>query len=477
MQQGQPIDVSNYMNWEKIVAPSGAVGYIVPETGLVYDPFMSKTKGRNVFYQNSKPQLEAQKKAEQERERQVKLQEQQASPLGQLLPIAGGVGGLVAAKGIGNWMDKGSFFGNAATEAGKTAGTVASTGAQTAGEAFVGGVPEVGSVFFPEAAAGAGEAATGAGTFFNTAGEVPASLMSGTPPVAPPAAGGFANAFSLQGIGTQGNLLLPAAGAYGAYDLFNRRNGAGRGALQGAASGAAIGSTFGPTGALIGAGIGGAVGLAESFFDDPSTKELEKERWGGLADKGIKDAQAAYLANHPPGDTSIYQEGPRKGEKWKFENALEDTKKDPSHFRLVFGNYDTFGNDWSSYTPEQQDQIVSRLANENLYSGRKGDVVINDKARARQIKDEVLSGQNTTAVTPEVAVKTQGITQKPVQEMVRQPFIYGNNTPQLPANTNMKGPQEIIPAPQPAQSVKPNQSSNIGREIARQMNEKNKKRR
>jgi len=56
-----------------------------------------------------------------------------------------------------------------------------------------------------------------------------------------PAAG--AGAFDMAGIGSAGNALLPLAGAYGAYDLFQDRKdlGTGKGYLQGAASGAALG--------------------------------------------------------------------------------------------------------------------------------------------------------------------------------------------------------------------------------------------
>lgn len=377
---GQNIDVSGYLNWEKITAPNGQVGYIVPGTGLVYDPFLSKTRGRNVFFQNTKPQIEAARKQEEEKQRMIDLAEKQASPVGQLLPIAGGIAGLTAARYIGNELLP-----------------------SAADKAILANLPTTAPVV-----------------------TAPAAPVAGAP-----VAGEAASGFSISGIGSAGNYILPAAGAYGAYDLLTRDNSAGRGFVQGAASGAAIGSVGGAPGALIGAGIGGVLGIAESFLDNPSTKELEKKRWGKLKESGVVDAEAAFLANHPPGDTSVYQEGPRKGQKWTFENALEDAKKDPVHFRLVYGNYDTFGNDWSKYTPEQQDAIVSRLANEGLYAGRKGDVVITDKERARKIKDEILSGATqTTAVTPDAAAKTQGQTQAPGSGQI---LYSGGNAPALPA--------------------------------------------
>lgn len=399
-------DVSNYQSWEKVTMPSGEVGYIMPETGLIYLPERSKAEGRSVFTRNPKPQMDAQAKEEAQRQAQIDLANKQASPGGQALQVGLGVAGTAGGLYLANSAALQSPLAAAQTQQilSTLPGAAAAAPAAAPVAAAAAPVAQTAGSVAASAASGAPYAVGSAPLANGTAGV----LMSDGSVVAAEAASGF----SLSGIGAAGNYILPAAGALGAYDLLSRDNGAGRGALQGAASGAAIGSYFGMP--LVGAGIGGALGLAESFFDNPSTKELEKKRWGGLAESGVVDAQAAFLANHPPGDTSIYQEGPRKGEKWKFENALEDAKKDPNHFRLVFGNYDTFGNDWSKYTPEQQLAITGRLANEGLYAGRKGDVVVTDKERARKIKDEVLSGVTAPSVTPELAAQTQGVTQKPL---------------------------------------------------------------
>ncbi len=411
---GQNIDVTNYQSWRKIVTPSGREGYIVPGSGLVYDPFMSRSRGQNVFFQNNQAEVDARQQAEDERRRAIKRQEEASSPLGQAIPIVGAVGGALAARAGMNYLSSPLEQAQLAI-AQKTLG--ATGGQAAAGSA--GGITAAPAVAAESAAPLAGSAGS---SFLEAAAPAEAIgqnadgsfMFAGDTLPAP-------SGFSLSGIGSAGNYLLPAAGALGAFNLLSSENGPARGALQGAASGAAMGSYFGPPGAILGGAIGGVAGLAESFFDNPSTKEIEKKRWGNLADSGITDAQSAFLANHPVGDTSIYQDGPRKGQKWNFENALEDAKADPSHFRLVYGNYDTFGNDWSSYAPDQQDAIVSRLAHEGLYSSSKGDILIKNKERARQIKDEVLSGKVPSAVTPAVALKTQGITTPP--PMATQPGI------------------------------------------------------
>ncbi len=102
--------------------------------------------------------------------------------------------------------------------------------------------------------------------------------------------------FSLSGIGSAGNVILPAVGAYGAYDLYKRQSGAprgnyGRGIGQGAASGAAIGSYFGPWGAAIGAGVGGlAGGIGAATGSGKSKNQMKRDEIRkSLIDMGVLD--------------------------------------------------------------------------------------------------------------------------------------------------------------------------------------------
>lgn len=252
--------------------------------------------------------------------------------------------------------------------------------------------------------------------------------------------------FSLGGVGSAGNAILPAAGAFGVYDLATNDRGPVGGAVEGAASGAAIGSFFGPPGAAIGAGIGGVAGLAKGFFEHKSTKQYEKERWGGLEDKGVANASTAYQANHPQGDSGVWQTGQFAGKKWNFADALTLAKQDPTHFQHVYGNYDTFGSDWSSYSDAQQKAIVSKLANEGLYKGDHGDVVITNEDRARQIKDEILSGK--------AAPKPQAQAPQVAPQVAPQPAP----TPQIAPgpNRSMDNPKSI------AQAAVPPKITNFG---------------
>lgn len=94
--------------------------------------------------------------------------------------------------------------------------------------------------------------------------------------------------WALGNIGSAGNYILPAAGAYGLYDLYSNRPenvGTGKGYLEGAASGAALGSYFGPLGAV----AGGAIGLGLNAFGigGKSRTKIEEDRRQALADQGI----------------------------------------------------------------------------------------------------------------------------------------------------------------------------------------------
>lgn len=90
--------------------------------------------------------------------------------------------------------------------------------------------------------------------------------------------------FSLSGIGTTGNLLLPAAGALGMGDILLNKRGPKRGAVQGALSGAAIGSTFGMP--IVGAGVGGLIGLGKGLLDRKPRTNVEQDRWKKLGSLG-----------------------------------------------------------------------------------------------------------------------------------------------------------------------------------------------
>lgn len=197
--------------------------------------------------------------------------------------------------------------------------------------------------------------------------------------------------FSLSGIGSAGNGILPAAGAVAAYDLINRdfkKNGAGwaRGGLQGAASGAAMGSFFGPPAALVGGIGGGLLGLAKVGFGHKSTKDYQNERWGALDPV----SQSFRQANHPENDDHIWDSGKYAGQEWSWDKALDLAKEDPSQFAWVLGNFEAGGAEWEQIPADKRDNIIRRNIEEGNYYSNKGDIILHDKDRFRQIRDEEL---------------------------------------------------------------------------------------
>lgn len=136
-----------------------------------------------------------------------------------------------------------------------------------------------------------------------------------------------------------------------------------------------------------------------------STKAYQMQRWGDLGtfkqpkegedvDPYLERNQLSYLANHPENDTGIWETGPHKGQKWSWDIVKEDLKNDGSQGNLFLGNLETFGNDWHNIDVSKRNEIVKRLAQEGLYTPDKGDVVINNQDRARQILDEILGTNN-----------------------------------------------------------------------------------
>lgn len=91
------IDYNQYGSWEQVQAPTGQIYYKVPGSGYVYDPFLSAIKGRPVLWTNPEPQVAEKQKQEDRIRAAEERAEYQASPEGQIVPVAGGVAGTVGA--------------------------------------------------------------------------------------------------------------------------------------------------------------------------------------------------------------------------------------------------------------------------------------------------------------------------------------------------------------------------------------------
>jgi len=216
--------------------------------------------------------------------------------------------------------------------------------------------------------------------------------LSEAAPVAAEAPGMFA----LEGIGSAGNLLLPAIGAYGAYDLYSSNRGANNrpaGALQGMASGAAMGSYYGAPGAIVGGVLGGIYGGTQH----ESTRDATARRTQDLLKKSSDPVYQSYVQ----GMREQYKEAP-KGPAYAGQyNTFDEYKKaglQANDLTGVYGNINTFGEDWAKLDEAKRQEVTQALINANLYDSKKGDVVITDKEKAKAIFQGLVGG-NQPALT------------------------------------------------------------------------------
>lgn len=398
-------DWSQYANWEKFVTRSGQVVYKVPGTMFLYDPYLSSQKGKPVVFVDERYKKEDQKKAEKE------LKEQ-ASPLNQAIPVVAGTAGIIGSKYAIDALSPTSALETAQTELVKQ--QIAQNAAKQTGQQVVGSTaaqPATANTAnaFAQGATQPSVGATQIGTNIDGS-----AIMSDGSTLAADGA----STMPYQSGATLGNILSAAAIAKGTYDSAKAFENGGQGIRTGTTQiGAGVGSLVGgPLGAGAGALVGNAVGyglqdnnwknnaalalttggmalplmLARDKLIRPSTKQLVGERWNNLQKEGITGAAEAFAAGHQNADDS----------KWNFEEAQNRAITDPSGFRHVYGNYKTFGNDWNTYKPEQQDAIVKGLINAGLYESKKGDVKIKDEAKAQEIKNQVLSAAPMTTPAP-----------------------------------------------------------------------------
>lgn len=213
-------------------------------------------------------------------------------------------------------------------------------------------------------------------------------------------AGSSGGAFSLGGIGSAGNAILPAAGLIGIGDVFlNKRTGA-RGIGQGAASGAAMGSYFGLPGAAIGAGIGGLLGFGNSVFNKPSTRDIQRKHTKGLLGTAPDDAQWQGYVQAMRAQNESAPPDPSKPFAGKYATWDDYVRGglEAGDLTGVYGNLQTFGPDWANLSQDQRQKVTQGIIDAGLYNSKKGEVEISDPVRAKQIYDQIIRGAQPVAM-------------------------------------------------------------------------------
>lgn len=208
-------------------------------------------------------------------------------------------------------------------------------------------------------------------------------------------------AFSLGGIGSAGNVYLPAVGAVGAYDVLSHDVGPLRGLGEGAASGAMIGSYLGPEAIIPGAIIGGTIGGVKGLMEKPSTKEIQSARWkaAGVADPYGKAGHDFFAGTG--------------GEQSRDEKFLT-----PDAIRVNPDNYNNVP-DWDKWSPEMQTQFLAQMLKAGKVQEKKGGIYYDDDY-AKQTADQIRAAsmpQVAAASTPQPIARTPSGMLQPVNSV------------------------------------------------------------
>lgn len=328
-------DYSQYQGWEPVTMPSGAIYYKVPNSGYLYDPFMSEQKGRPVLFVNNQTEYEEKQNAINA---QKKREENASNPLYQLAPVAGTVGGLYAAN---------KLAGAGTTAATSTGTTVANTGALGGASGGAGG--------------SGGAALEGAG------------LVGPTQPGF--GAGVMANAGSMGALPVAAIAGSTYLGGEAAYDM-----------LKGRKPGM-------PGRVILGMATGGLSEVGNALFNRKTTKDIQKENTQSFMDMAPEDAgwqnyvQGARAQNIQGGPPDPSKPFAGKYATWDEYVAGGLEANDLTH---VAGNIKSYGKDWGTLSEEDRQAITQRNIDANNYLSSKGEVLTQDEAIAKQIYEDYL---------------------------------------------------------------------------------------
>lgn len=179
-----------------------------------------------------------------------------------------------------------------------------------------------------------------------------------------------------------------------------------------------------------------------------STKGVQEMHTGQL----LQQSEDPTWQNYVVGMRAQVKEGPKDKEKpfagkYKTFDEYKKAGLDANDLTGVYGNLDAFKPayadkagmpNWAKLTFDQQKAVTQRLIDEDMYSSKKGEVVIKDKEKARRIYEEmsktnfgVSPGQSSQA-SPVVATPKKG-------EVARQSAgLYRNDAGKLVAAPTMR---------------------------------------
>ena len=394
----QGIDFNQWRNWPTVQTKTGQVYYELPNNpAMVYSPY------DNRIYDNPN---NADKFIQEQNDKKKK---EGLSPIEQVGVLGLGGAAVYGGQELGK-AGIGGTIENIAKLPGKVSDVLGLGGSSSAGasEAVQGASNVMG--LGGGSAISAGTSTLPAGAAIPEGFTAVGTAVDGGTLIAPSSVAGSsgAGAFSLGGIGSAGNAILPIAGVAGAYDLFTSdKRGTGSGIAQGAASGAAIGSYFGPIGAGVGGVLGGILG---AFGGKPRTK-LEEERLGKLNESGIKTftppefdesrgrSQQLSDIKKEMGISDDFigytPDGHYANARWLKSGKESDLRAQDIWGYATFSEH--FGNDWYNTSEENREKIASKALDLGLIKEHHGTIDITGKNKDQLLDyaDRVLGGQDS----------------------------------------------------------------------------------
>ena len=348
-------DFSQYLSWEKVRAQNGAVYYKMPDSAYLYDPAASQLQNRPVLWSDPRADIA---KSEAEKKQQLDAAKKAASPLSQLAPIGAAALAVPVAKSLAN------------------------------GEIpFAGLFEKAGNALSP-IVDGVDTAATSLGNAAAVAPATPNVLaINGASPVVAEQGGLLGSGALSTGLGIAGTGL----GAYEAFQGIRKHN-----PLQAGLGGAGIGlglNTLGYSLGPLGWAAAAGIPVVASLFDHESTRDVARKHTSSLLDQG-QDNPA--WQNYVQGMRGQYDSAPADpskpfhGGQFGSWDEYKAAGLDAGDLTGVYGNLKTFGPEWASLNLDQQKAVTQALIDNNLYSSKKGEVVVTDPEKAKQLSAQIL---------------------------------------------------------------------------------------
>ena len=159
-----------------------------------------------------------------------------------------------------------------------------------------------------------------------------------------------------------------------------------------------------------------------------STKGVQEMHTGQL----LQQSEDPTWQNYVVGMRAQVKEGPKDkekpyGGKYRTWDEAKKAGLDANDLTGVYGNLDAFKPayadkagvpNWAKLTFDQQKAVTQRLIDEDMYSSKKGEVVIKDKEKARRIYEE-MSKTNFGGVSKEAGAPSAPVQKPKKGEVVR----------------------------------------------------------